>query len=306
MPRIAIICRGGRFIRKFNVFRHIVVLILVTTSMAVIPCSAADQATSAKDLTYITEQFPPYNYQEDGKLQGISIDLLDKMWGRMSVNLNRSIIKLLPWTEGYQRTLDEKNTVLFSTARLQQREQLFKWAGPIGPIRNVLLAKKDKNLNIYTAEDLKKYKIGAINEDSAVQMLLDKGVKKEDLVLEPTSNPIIEMLQNGSIDAWAYGDTAGIWLIQKSGANISGYGVAYVLGQTDYYYAFNKETPDSIVQSFQQAIDYVKSNKDADGVSDYEKILTEYIPVTFIAGPAEQNEAIAFLDEAVTYVDLCL
>lgn len=306
MPRIAIICRGGRFIRKFNVFRHIVVLILVTTSMAVIPCSAADQATSAKDLTYITEQFPPYNYQEDGKLQGISIDLLDKMWGRMSVNLNRSIIKLLPWTEGYQRTLDEKNTVLFSTARLQQREQLFKWAGPIGPIRNVLLAKKDKNLNIYTAEDLKKYKIGAINEDSAVQMLLDKGVKKEDLVLEPTSNPIIEMLQNGSIDAWAYGDTAGIWLIQKSGSNISDYGVAYVLGQTDYYYAFNKETPDSIVQSFQQAIDYVKSNKDADGVSDYEKILTEYIPVTFIAGPAEQNEAIAFLDEAVTYVDLCL
>ncbi len=81
-------------------------------------------------------------------------------------------------------------------------------------------------------------------------------------MLENKSKPIIEMLQNGSIDAWAYGDAAGIWLIQESGANASDYEIAFVLGQTDYYYAFNKETPDYIVQSFQQAIDYVKSNKD--------------------------------------------
>lgn len=247
--------------------------------MAVIPCVAADQPISAKDLTYITEQFPPYNFQEDGNLQGISIDLLEEIWDEIGINLNRSVIKLLPWKEGYQKTLDETNTVLFSTARLQQREQLFKWAGPIGPIRNVLLAKKDKNLDISSAEDLRKYKIGAINEDSALQMLVDKGVKKEDLVLESASSQLIEMLQNGSIDAWAYGDTAGIWLIKKSGAKASDYKAAYVLGQIDYYYAFNKETPDYIVQSFQQALDHIKRNRDSSGVSDYEKILTKYIPV---------------------------
>jgi len=54
----------------------------------------------------------------------------------------------IPWTEGYQRTLDEKNTVLFLTARLPQREQLFKWAGQIVSIKYVLLAKKDKNISI--------------------------------------------------------------------------------------------------------------------------------------------------------------
>lgn len=211
-------------------------------------------------------------------MQGISVDLLEKMWDNMSVHPNESNIKLLPWTEGYQRTLNESNTVLFSTARLPQRENLFKWVGPIGPIRNVLLAKKDKILNISSPEGLKKYKIGAINDDSAVQMLLDNGVKKEDLVLEATSSQIIEMLQNGSIDAWAYGDTAGIWQIQKSGANASDFNVAYILDQIDYYYAFNKETPESIVQFFQQALDYIKGNKDKDGVTDYERILAKYIP----------------------------
>jgi polar amino acid transport system substrate-binding protein len=242
---------------------------------------ASDQTVSAKDLTYITEQYPPYNFQEDGRLQGISVDLLEKVWEKMNVNLNRSAILLLPWTEGYERTLKENNTVLFTTWRIPEREQLFKWVGPVASGRNVLLAKGDKNINITAPEDLEKYRIGGLKNDIGLQMLLDKGVKKEDLVLENTSKPIIEMLENGSIDAWAYNDLAGIWLIQQSGANASIYKVAYVLSQGDGYYAFNKKTPDSLVQSFQQSLDYIKSNKDSSGASVYEKILYKYIPPVF-------------------------
>lgn len=271
--------------------------------MLFIPCSFADESFSAKDLTYITEQFPPYNYQEDGKLQGISVDLLEMAWKRMDANLNRSAIQILPWKEGYKEALEKNNTVLFSAARLPQREQIFKWAGPIGPIRNVLLAKKDSNISIAVPEDLKKYKIAAISNDSAVQMLLDSGLPKEDLVLENASRPIIEMLQNGSIDAWAYGDIAGIWLIQKAGANSSDFNAAYELGQTDYYYAFNRGVPDYTVQSFQEAIDYIKMNNDENGVSDYDRILAKYIPAIDASNEQNKERAWAFLNEAVSYAN---
>jgi polar amino acid transport system substrate-binding protein len=73
------------------------------------------------------------------------------------------------------------------------------------------------------------------------------------------------MLKNGSIDAWAYNDLAGIQLIQESGANASDYKIAYVLGQSDAYFAFNKNTSDSIVQSFQRALDDIKKDKDPEG-----------------------------------------
>ncbi|MCX6642189.1 MAG: cache domain-containing protein [Candidatus Bathyarchaeota archaeon] len=294
--------KGGKFIRKYNQTGHIALLVFVSMLMALIPCSSADQAFSAMDLTYITEQFPPYNYQEDGKLQGISVDLLEKMWALTGVNLSRSSIKLLPWKEGYETTLKENNTVLFSTGRIPEREQLFKWVGPAVSGKYALLAKNDKNITIATPDDLKRYKIGTIENDMAVQMLLNSGLKKEDLIIETASKPIIEMLENGTIDAWAYSDITGIWQIQDAGGNASDYKVAYVLGLADAYYAFNKETPDSIVQSFQQALDYIKSNKDSNGVSDYEKTLTEYIPATYIGSITEQNEVISFLNEAVAYL----
>jgi signal transduction histidine kinase len=134
-------------------------------------------------------------------------------------------------------------------------------------------------------------------------MLLDKGVNREALVLKTTSKPIVEMLENGSIDAWAYGDMHGFWQLREGGANVSDYEAACVLGQTNGdFYAFNKETPDSLVQSFQEAIDYIKSKRDSSGVSDYDRILAKYIPAAYIASIMKQNEVKAFLDEAIAYL----
>ncbi len=248
-------------------------------SVNAISSLAAEDTPPAKDLIYITHQFPLLNFEKDNMLQGISIDLIELVWRRMGANLNRSNIEFLPWTDGYRRALKEKNTVLFATARLPERERLFKWAGPIGSDRKVLLAKKDRNLTISGPSDLKNYRIGVVRDDSAIQFVLDDGVRMDDLVVQNTSKPIIEMLQNDSIDAWAYSDSAGRWLIQDSDANASDYRAAYVLGEIEAYYAFNKETPDLIVQSFQQALDYIKSNRDRDGVSDYERILSKYSSV---------------------------
>jgi polar amino acid transport system substrate-binding protein len=254
---------------------------------AVIPCSAANQATSAKDLTYVADpQLPPYNYQENGKLQGITVDLLEKMWERMGVDSNRSAIKLLPWTEGYQMILTENNTVLLATTRIPEREKLFKWVGPAVPGKYgdyVILAKSEKNITITAPEDLKKYRIGIVKDTIAVQLLQRQGVNEKDLVSENTPASAIAMLKNGTIDALAFNEIASIWLLQQSGANASDYKVAYDLNQGnsyDVYYAFNNGTSDSLVQSFQQALNNIKSNKDANGVSDYDRILTKYIPAT--------------------------
>ena len=93
-------------------------LCIVLLSLLIPSVTSANQSTPAKNPVYITEQFPPFSYQEDGKLQGISVDLLEKMLEHMNTTLNRSEIKLLPWDQGYQMALQDNNTVIFSTGRI--------------------------------------------------------------------------------------------------------------------------------------------------------------------------------------------
>jgi polar amino acid transport system substrate-binding protein len=264
-----------------------VIFSLIISAITVSGVAATDQVVSAKDLIYITEQLPPYNFEKDGNVQGISVDLLEMVWDMMGEDINSSVIEVLPWSEGYQRALVENNTVLFSTGRLPEREQLFKWAGPIASGSYLLLAKKDKNINITSQEDLEKLKILAVEEDIAVQMLLDEGLKNENIVLEKTSDPIIDMLKNGSGDAWACNEITGIWEIQESGENVSDYEAVYLLGHAEAFIAFNKRIPDSLVQSFQQSIDYIMSNEDPDGMTDYEKIVAKYVPMIHAGNSTE-------------------
>ena len=122
-------------------------LCIVLLSLLIPSVTSANQSTPAKNPVYITEQFPPFSYQEDGKMQGISVDLLEKMLEHMNTTLNRSEIKLLPWDQGYQMALQDNNTVIFSTGRIPEREALFKWVGPISSIKVVLFALNDQSIH---------------------------------------------------------------------------------------------------------------------------------------------------------------
>lgn len=237
-----------------------------------------NDTTMSANLTYYTEQLPPYNYIENGTLQGISVELLEAITEKMGKKVAREEIKLVPWTEGYQAALSGNNTVLFTTVRNLEREQSFKWAGPIYTYTNVLFARPDQEITIKSPEDLRGYRIGVVVDDIAVQQLLDAGVNKSQLVQETNSSVLVEKLDNGEIDLWAYPEEAGRYFSEQITGNYYSYKVVYKLQTQDVYYAFSKDVPDSLVQSFQQALDTVKQEKDAAGISTYERIIGRYIP----------------------------
>ena len=117
------ISSGGKFIEKYTLFRCVVASIFVIISTAAIPCLAVDEHYSVKKLTYITEQFPPYNYQEGGKLQGISVDLLEKMWNKMNVNSfpENASVKVVTQTD---LLLSREQTALDPSCRLWHDQRL--------------------------------------------------------------------------------------------------------------------------------------------------------------------------------------
>jgi len=260
------------------------IAVMMGTLLLTAGCISEDeQALSNLTLTYYTEQLPPYNYQENGTLKGISVDLLESVTEELGAKVNREAVHLVSWTEGYQTALTQPGTVLFSTVRTPEREQSFKWAGPIYTDREVLFARRDRGITLQSPADLKGYRIGVTGGDIAIQQLLDIGVNQNQLEPESDVSALIAKLESGEIDLWACPEASGRYFAKQMTGNYYSYAVVYHLQPADVYYAFSKDVPDSTVQSFQQALDAVKAEQDAAGFSRYDRILGRYIPAIGLA-----------------------
>jgi polar amino acid transport system substrate-binding protein len=261
-------------------------LIAVLLGMLIVPGCLTQQSSTGNtavpptlNLTYYTENNPPYNFEENGTLQGLSIDLLEAMTERMGRKVSREQVRLVPWTEGYQAALTENNTVLFTTGRVPAREQSFKWVGPIFTYTNVLFAQYGRNIEITSPEDLNGYRIGVIADDVAVLQLRDLGVNESQLVQATSVSALVEMLDDGEIDLFAHSRASGRYFSYQVLGNALAFRIVYALPPVDGYYAFSRDVPDETVQSFQQALDALKTEKDASGLSTYEQILGRQVPV---------------------------
>ncbi|HJV80760.1 substrate-binding periplasmic protein [Noviherbaspirillum sp.] len=231
---------------------------VVMLAAVVVPASAQ----TLDDLTYITEDYPPFNFERDGKRQGIAVDVLAEMLAQAGAKKTRADIRVWPWARGYETALNEKNTVLFSTTRTEAREKLFKWVGPIMPSRIVLVAKKRKGIKIASIDDLKaaNYRIGVVREDVGEKLLDDLGVPKDKTFQANSGMSLAKMLQADRIDMWAYGDQVILWNLKELGYPTRDYEEVYTLNESlHYYFALNKETDDRLVARLQAALDQVKA-----------------------------------------------
>jgi polar amino acid transport system substrate-binding protein len=121
------------------------------------------QAAQAQSITLLTEDNPPFNFAQGGKPAGMSTDVLNEMIKRAGISAR---FEILPWDNAYRRAQAEKDTCLYSTARIENRARLFGWIGPIATNKWVLVAKSDFAASIKTAADARKYKIGAVKTDA--------------------------------------------------------------------------------------------------------------------------------------------
>jgi len=233
---------------------------------------------SASALEVYTEEFPPYNFTENNQLRGISVELLLAAAKQANSPIMAQDIKVRPWARAYRKVLSTPNTMLFSMAHIPSREKLFKWVGPIGKTRVVLLAKKERNFHIKDPAQLLNYKIGTIRDDVAQKLVEENGVPTELIEHTSTTRALAKMLDLGRIDLWAYEENAALWVMEKAGLDSREFEAVYVLMELDMYFALNKETDQQVVDDLQLAIDKVMKQKPVNGRSFYQEVYSHYLP----------------------------
>jgi ABC-type amino acid transport substrate-binding protein len=226
------------------------------------------------DISYYTEDYPPYNFKKNGIASGFATEILLKMFEKLNVNKTVNDIRVVPWARGYNDVQKKSNVCLFTMTKTPERvkEHGFRWVGPVTSTGSVLFARKSKNLKINSVEDMQKYRVCAIRDDVAEQIVVKLGYSMDNV--DRTSNPvsIIKKLNKDRCTLWAYGIVAGQWVLKKNNFKTEDYEIVYNLTKKQYlYYAFNKRTPDSVVKPLQKAFDELK----AEGVVD--QIISQYL-----------------------------
>lgn len=210
-------------------------------------------------IDLLTENFPPYNMADDGKnfardenITGIAVDIVREMFKRAGIDY--SLTLRFPWERIYGMVLEQANYGVFVTARLPEREDLFKWVGPIGPDDWVLLARGDSPINLTSLEQASQYNVGAYKGDAIAEHLEGQGLKPV-LALRDQEN--IKKLIDGKIDLWATGDPAGRYLARLEG--VTGLKRVLRFDNAELYLALNKQVTDETVQKLQKALDQMRS-----------------------------------------------
>jgi polar amino acid transport system substrate-binding protein len=218
---------------------------------------AAFVAAPAVAVTLLTEENPPFNYTENGKLTGLVTELIAEAATRANVPYK---IELLPWSRAYTRAQAERDTCLFATARLDSREKLFTWVGPFASNLWGVYGKGDFGGSVRLLADLKPYRIGSVVNDAKVDYLKENGVTNIRQVLEDRLNPprlFLPREDPNHIDLWVTGYFGAREV--ATAAKVSDIKLVFVVREIPLYLACSPQTSPAVVTALSAAVDKMRA-----------------------------------------------
>lgn len=233
--------------------------------------ATATNARSNDKIVLLTENYPPFNmstnqknFARGDKITGLSTEVVREMFKR--ANINYSLSLRFPWKRIFRLTLSKKNYGLFSTTRTEEREDLFKWVGPLVVNKWVFLAKPGSDIKLTNLNDAKQFRVGGYKGDAIANFLESEGFR---LITSFRDNENATKLLSDKIDLWASGHLSGVYLSAQEG--IVDLKPVLTFKKTEMYLAFNKDTSDQIINTLQRVLD--------DMVEDgaYEQLTKRYL-----------------------------
>lgn len=224
------------------------------------------EENSQGNLKIITEEFAPFNFSKDGKVTGQSTEIVRAIQKELNLDVDTQIMS---WADGYEYTLANSNTAIYSTSRTNERENLFQWVGPIGSDEYLFYGLKSSNLKFESLEEAKNIgKIAVVKDDARQQFLQQRGLTN--LTLFDNDTDCYKALNYGTVDVVLGSKLTMPKMAKSAGIEPTKLCAIYMLKKTPFYIAFNKNTSSKIIEKWQIALDKLKGN------GTYDTILTRW------------------------------
>ncbi|MCW5624540.1 MAG: transporter substrate-binding domain-containing protein [Burkholderiales bacterium] len=236
--------------------RHLLLLALVVPAM-ILPAAAT---------TFVADTNPPFNYIENGKLAGLAPEITAEMARRAQLP---ATFEHADWDAGYQRAQKDRDTCLLSLARVESRDKLFHWVGPIGVNRWGVFGKTDFAGKVAKVEDLRPYRIGGVTRDAKLEYLAQYAVTNISSVSDDRKNPARLNRPKDDpdrIDLWITGAfTARKMSRENGGPKLK---AVYTAKDVPLYVACSTGTPRTTVKALNEALTDMKRDGTLKRITD--------------------------------------
>jgi len=159
-------------------------------------------ALAEPDLKLITEENPPYNFQnpENGAIEGSAVEIVQALMKGAGVDYS---LTLMPWNRAFRETRANAGTCLFVVNRTPERETLFDWVGPLIHGGWAIYRRPGSDIIINSLADLKGHTIAGKMGSASVDTLENEA----GITVTRTSKDELaaRMLFHGRADLWVSG-----------------------------------------------------------------------------------------------------
>ena len=207
---------------------------------------AAATAVSAAPLQVVTENNPPFNFQEGKEVMGTSTAAVRALLAKAGVDAAFYVLK---WDDAYSRAQKNANTCIYSTVRVENREKLFKWYGPIGTNVWALYAPATFDKTLADLSDARFYKIGGVKNDAKVDFLRGAGASSIREAQRDSDNPARltkPKTDPNAIDLWITTQATAQETAAKAG--VTNLKEVLVVKKQDLFLACNPRTDKAILE----------------------------------------------------------
>ncbi|WP_250655062.1 substrate-binding periplasmic protein [Alkalimarinus coralli] len=229
----------------------------VLFALLVISCLFPNHSI-AERLTFVAENYTHFEFEENGKIQGFTVDILKAILAKTK---HTGSFNIHPWARAERESLRAANTVIHTLTRSEEREDNYHWLGPIAP-RKVFFykARRRNDISIKTLNDAKAFKTAVIRGQAITKFLLKNGFKADKhLIIVNGDKQRFDLLRYGRIDLIVFVEPVLNWRMAKlNDPNLKLEKAFLIDDSKSYYVGFNKETSPKIVADFRSVYEEMK------------------------------------------------
>lgn len=238
-------------------------LVMFSVLVFLAACEFAPRAYAEPALRIVTEELPPYNMTQNGKVTGMSTEVVQAVLKEIGVEAS---IQPMPWARAYELALNESNVLIYSIARTPAREQLFQWVGAIAPTQWYIFSLAERPVKLISLNDARGHQIATVNQDVGEQYLISKGFRiGEELQSSTKYEHNYRKLKVDHVELWISNELNALYLTRQNGEDpdkvlIRSLPLPDLTSEEGLSMAFSRNTPVQTVEKFRSGLDTIRRN----------------------------------------------